>query len=224
MKSMNGLHAGSGAGVRQSADPDFFRVVNLMKELQATDSFGIRVMGKAKGDDEGDDEDKKNTAENGAVMTFRGTQTDEKANAMDQEVRHLLHLDPKAEEFALHVGAVAKNDKEIAMLTRSMLEILEEASAGVDIPTSDLDEGRAVRAEAVQVSSDTPRFQVRVHSSDARPDPNDASTMVRYRNRWFWIDDRDLQAKRDLGFLMTVFTLVESGTSVAPPALTLSKP
>jgi hypothetical protein len=47
---------------------------------------------------------------------------------------------------------------------------------------------------------------------------------VHYRNQWFWIDDRDLAAKRGLSFLMMLFTLVESGATAAPPVLTISKP
>jgi hypothetical protein len=47
---------------------------------------------------------------------------------------------------------------------------------------------------------------------------------VQYRNRWFWVDDRDLASKRGMGFLLVPFTLVESGTSATTPVLTISKP
>ncbi len=40
------------------------------------------------------------------------------------EVRKLLGLDPQANEFSVVYGSVAANDKEIALLTRSVLEIL----------------------------------------------------------------------------------------------------
>jgi hypothetical protein len=67
-------------------------------------------------------------------------------------------------------------------------------------------------------------FKVRVRSSAAQPADNEAFAAVRYRNRWFWIDDRDMAAKRGLGFLMMLFTLVESGATAAPPVLTISRP
>jgi hypothetical protein len=106
-----------------------------------------------------------------------------------------------------------------------MLEILAEASAGVEIPASDVDEGRVVRMTTTGATSEIePNFLIRVHSSRSKPDPNEAFTAVRYRNYWFWVNDRDVPSKRGLGFLMLMFTLVESGATAAPPVLTISKP
>ena len=66
-----------------------------------------------------------------------------KAKALD--VRKMLGLDLTTHEFRLAKARVPLDDKEIAILTRSMLEILREAAAGVQIPQSDLDEGRATK-------------------------------------------------------------------------------
>lgn len=63
-----------------------------------------------------------------------------------------------------------------------------------------------------------------VHSSDTKPRPQDAFSLVHYRSHWFWVDDRDLRSKRGLGFLMALFTMLQSGTSAAPPVLTISRP
>jgi hypothetical protein len=112
------------------------------------------------------------------------------------------------------------------MLTRSMMEILGEASAGVEIPASDVDEGRVSKMAAPAAASEgvAPRFLIRVHSSTSKPNAEEAFTAVRYRNYWFWVDDRDLSSKRGLSFLMILFTLVESGPTAAPPVLSISKP
>jgi hypothetical protein len=56
-----------------------------------------------------------------------------------------LELDPKAAEFDIAFGAQAKNDKVIALGTRSMLPILGEASAGVAVPDSDVSDGRVIQ-------------------------------------------------------------------------------
>lgn len=61
-------------------------------------------------------------------------------------------------------------------------------------------------------------------ASTTKPESNDAFAAVRYRNYWFWVDDRDLASKRGLGFLMVLLTLAESGPAAPPPALTISKP
>ena len=183
----------------------------MLRELQATNEFGLRV------------EEKPGTA--GAIVVFRAHQLDPAKAATAREVRQLLHLSSDAEEFKLSLGVVAASDKEIAMLTRSMLEIIAEASAGVEIPDSDIEEGRATRMGTAGVPSDLgPTFRLRVRSSATKPAANEASTAVQYRNHWFWVDDRDLNSKRGLGFLMVLLTLAESGNPAAPPVLTISKP
>jgi len=212
VRSVNGLHASSRTELgRRAGDPDFYRVLSMLRELQASDSFGIRV------------EETKGGA--GGIMVFRGRHVEDATAATAQKVRELLHLSPNAEEFRLAFGAVPEDDKEIAMLTRSMMEILAEASAGVEIPASDVDEGRVSKMGAPGASEGVgPRFLIRVHSSTSKPEADEAFTAVRYRNYWFWVDDRDLSSKRGLGFLMMLFTLVESGPTVAPPVLSISKP
>jgi hypothetical protein len=65
---------------------------------------------------------------------------------------------------------------------------------------------------------------VKVRSTSAKPPTDDVFAAVQYRNRWFWVDDRDLASKRGMGFLLMLFTLVESGGSAPSPVLTISKP
>lgn len=212
VRSINGLRAGSRTELlRHTGDPDFYRVLSMLRELQDSESFGIRV------------DETKGAA--GGIMVFRARDIDETTTAKAQKVRELLHLSPNAQEFRLALGAVPEDDTEIAMLTRSMLEILAEASAGVDIPASDVTETRVAKLGTPQASSDaSPRFQIRVHASTSRPDAEEAFTAVPYRKYWFWVDDRDLSSKRGFGFLMLLLTLVESGTTAAPPVLSISKP
>jgi hypothetical protein len=59
-------------------------------------------------------------------------------------IRRLLELAHKAAESDTAFGASAKNDKEIALATRSTLDILGEASAGVAVPDSGVSEGRVI--------------------------------------------------------------------------------
>jgi len=212
VRSINGLHAGSRTELlKRPGDSDFYRVLSLLKELQASDSFGIRV-----------DQTKGGA---GTILVFRTQHVEEADVAKGKTIRELLHLDPDAQEFRLAFAAQQIDDKEIAMLTRSLLEILAEASAGVEIPSSDVHEGRVLRMDIQGPSSEFgPKLMIHVHSSSSKPDPNQAFTAVPCRDSWFWVDDTGLASKRGLGFMMLLFTLVESGNTVAPPVLTISKP
>jgi len=212
VRIMNGLHAGSRTEMlKRTGDPDFYRVLSMLRELQESDAIGVHV------------EESKGSAS--GTLIFRDRHGDEAVAATTKKVRELLHLDPKTKEFKLAFGASSEDDKVITMVTRSMMEILAEASAGVDIPSADVVEGRVVKMTTLgPPSEDGPRFVIRVHSSGTKPNASEVFTAVRYRDNWFWVDDRDVPAKRGLGFLMVLFTLVESGSTAAPPVLTISKP
>jgi len=216
VRSINGLHAGSQTeALRHEADKDFYRALALLRDLQRSDSMGLRVEKKADGES--------------SVLVLRAPDVTDEAAARAKEVRKLLHLDPDAMEFAITFGGIPENDKDLAMLTRSMLEILAEASAGVEVPPKDLDEGRALPLTRPADANGSrfghsPEFNVHVRYSQEKPQGNDAFAAIPYRGGWFFVDDRDFSSKRGLAFLMMLFTLLEAGTSPAPPALTISKP
>ena len=66
-----------------------------------------------------------------------------------------------------------------------------------------------------------PRDQpmVRIQSGMERPETAFAAT--RYRDRWFWIDDRDLRSKSIFTFLMMLFSLFETGVAQQAPVITI---
>ncbi len=101
-----------------------------MRDLQSKEAFALRVQ--------------RREVKNRAVMFFRPRQVDEATEAEAKEVRTLLGLNPEAKEFSVFLAHIQKDDKEIAMVTRSMLEILAEASAGVEVPATDVQEGRVL--------------------------------------------------------------------------------
>lgn len=210
LRSLNGLRAGSQLQLlKRTADPQYFEALATLRELQSTGGFSMRL------------EQKPGAAP--VVATFRSRELDQATLEAAKRVRQLLHLNPEATEFTLAIGETQKNDTEIAMVTRSMLEILGEASAGVDIPATDQDEGRALKMGPTG-ASDSTTFKLSVRSSKEKPSADDAFTAIQYRNRWFWVDDRDLTSKRALSFLLALFAMAESGPSPPPPTMTISKP
>jgi hypothetical protein len=125
VRSINGLTAHTSAIVLQSAgDPDFYRAIALMREAQMSGAGGLRVTQKEE--------------ETGAAIVFPARKQTEADLARTREIRKLLRLDPEAKEFKITFGSEPADNKEVAFLTRSMMEMLVESSMGVQIPDIDL--------------------------------------------------------------------------------------
>jgi hypothetical protein len=121
-----------------------------------------------------------------------------------------LGLDPSASDIRIAYGSVAKDDKELALLTRSILEIIIDLGSYIEVPSVHVDEKRVNPTMPEELVQGVPVLPlIRIHSSSEKP--ADAFIAVPYRDHWFWIDDRDLRSKTLFSFLMFVFSLTETG-------------
>lgn len=186
----------------RKADPEFYETLTLLREIQMMDGMGFRSRLF----------DGKETI----VISFREPKTEAQAMKL-KRVLHLLGLEADAREFRVVYGAFAVNEKEIAILSRAIIQIMSEYAAYIEVPPSDIAEGRVYAPKQESVETET-RFPplIRVHSGASRPE--DAFVAVRYRNHWFWIDDRDPDSKGAFYFLMVLFSFTErgEGKQVAP--------
>ena len=206
VQEINGVRNRFGGEARaQSAEPEFYSLVEKMRRIQSSGAIGMRFVRKEK--------------EEATFMVMRGDR-DPSIESLSAEVRKTLRLDPHAKEFNVVYGAVSKDDKEIAILTRSILEVIIDLSADIEVPAAHVDERRVGPTrveEAVKEGRILPL--IRIHSSSKKPD--DAFVSIPYRNSHFWIDDRDLMSKKIFSFLMFVFTLVETGEKGTAPIVTV---
>jgi hypothetical protein len=60
---------------------------------------------------------------------------------------------------------------------------------------------------------------IRIHADKSQP--ADAYAAVKYRDYWYWIDDRDFRSKGVFTFLMIIMTLAETGEKVQAPIVTI---
>jgi hypothetical protein len=200
--NINGLNGESnGVAGAAAADPRFLRVMQLMRNLQLSGLVSIRIV---------DNEEKRQTT----LITLRADPLPEEFTAQAAELRTLLGLDPNATEFRLVYGSVPANNREVAITTRSLIRVLGMLAAHVKLPPADVAEGRAMAG----VTDDDLRGVCFYSGPHAPPD---AFVAVRYRNLWFWIDDRDLLTKRAFMLIMLLFTMADPGTGNGMPVLTI---
>ena len=206
VSTLNGLrNQRFGAMEPRPADPRFLRVVRLMGGLQATGAVGFRfVEGK--------------TPATRTLLSFRRADLTDRERAESEEVRQLLGLHPEAAEFELVFGPTPASDRELAVQTRSLLQILSEVGGQVSVPASHIAEGRATPGLSDAAAPEAIRY-VRIYSSTERS-PH-AFLSVPYRDHWFWIDDRDLVTKRNFALLMLLFALADTGEKKGLPLLTI---
>jgi len=206
VQEINGVRNRFGGEARaRSADPEFYSLIEKLRQIQSSGAIGMRFTRKEK--------------EEATFMVIRG-ERDPAIEALSAEVRKILGLDPHTKEVNVVYGAVSRNDKEIAILTRSILEVLIDISADIEVPAAHVEEKRVNPTHVEEAIKDGRILPlVRIHSSSKKPD--DAFVSIPYRDSHFWIDDRDLMSKKIFSFLMFVFTLVETGEKGTAPIVTV---
>jgi hypothetical protein len=208
VQAVNGIYNRAGGRLdARPADPDFYRLVQWLREIQKSMAIEIRIQ-KTK--------NKRQTA----VILFRKKNIQPLIETKIHEVKKMLGLDPQLQEFNVVYGSIAANDREMAIQSRSMIEILGEMAAYIEVPAAHLAERSAtpMMVEEGPLAVALPPL-IRVKSGSEKPD--DTFATVRYRDHWFWIDHQDLESKRAFSFLMFLFSLAESGSPRQAPVVTI---
>lgn len=204
--TINGIQSRYGYGARaRAADPEFYPLVERLRRIQESGAIGLRV---------------KKTGNQAETLIVFSKKTDPATQADRAEVRKILGVDPQADEFSVVYGSVAANDKELALLTRSVLEIITDLSSYIDVPAANVEQKRTFASPGPEFANGAavPTL-MRIASSSQKPD--DAFAAVPYGQNWYWIDDKDFASKRLFSFIMFLFTLTESGDKQGAPIVTI---
>ncbi len=207
VESLNGVRNRSTAGgaVRE-ADPDFVRALDLLREVQAAGAFGMRIEeNKLKGST--------------AVVFFQRDDVSPDIAEKGAEIRRLLKLPPDQQKFALNYSPARGSEGELAVNSRSMLQIMQAFASRMDVPEAHLKDLSAWPSVENAAAAQNPQKHVRIHSGKEKPAK--ALATVRYRDYWFWVDDGDMQTKRALTVVMFFFTLADTGSPEKLPLITI---
>jgi len=206
--AVNGLRSqvSGGANLREG-DLEFYRVIALLRKIQKSGAVGMRII-------------KKSDQKESTVMFFYRENITPEIEAAFRELSTLLRLRPGEKEVTVSYGLIPANDREIAMLTRSMLHIMVELATQIDVPARHVAEGRTIPSLSKADSAEKKIGQlIDIKSSSDKPE--NAYTAVKYKDHWFWIDDRDFKSKRTFAFLMILFSTTETGGNEGLPLVTI---
>jgi hypothetical protein len=192
-------------GYVQPADPEFHALLKDLRRIQTSGDIGVRV--------------RQVDREVQLELVVRPRLAAAVENARNN-VAKILGLDPAARELRLVYGTVPANDKEIAILSRSIFEVLRDLSWSITVPEAHATERRVGPTPEADLGPEGPIPPlIRIASSAERP--GEAFVAVPYRDYWFSIDDRDMRSKNLFSFIMFLFTFVETGGKEAAPILTI---
>jgi hypothetical protein len=206
VQSINGIRNSYGGTARvRPADPEFYLFIEKMIRIQDSGAYEIRVQ---------------KSTEREALAAVFSDKVDEKTETDIMEVRKMLGLNPTSREFRVVYGSIASNDKEIAILTRSVLQVILNLASCIEVPETHIAEKRVFPSLTEKTASGSPVPPImRIRSSSQKPE--DTFVAVPYRNHWFWIDDKDLGSKGLFSFLMFILNLVDTGVKEGAPVVTI---
>ena len=191
---------------------DFQRIAELARTLQQKRALTLKAV------------DGEQFDANGLQLVMRLRRTgDENVDRRLKELATRLGYGEDVERIPLSISRSTGTELTTLTRTRSLLGVLYFIAHSVRVPQEHIDRGivRVTMDDSGQ-PFDWDRVTgrvMRIHSSRERP--ASAYVAVRYRDHWFYIDDRDHDAKATFGLLQLLFSL-QSTTGDGPvPLLTI---
>jgi hypothetical protein len=194
--SMLGGPAGNGS-------PEFFELIHLLRRLQLDGAIGIHF-------------EPENSQQQLVVSLKQAADASPSASTDIKRLRTLLHLAPDSNEFKVVSASSGPDSHSIAVQPRSLLAILTDLSAEIDIPAEDIESGAT--QPAVKLVGGETRPVLLIHAG--KP-PRDAYASIRYRSRQFWIANTDFDTKYALTVVQSLEAVAQVSDNSHLPVVTV---
>jgi hypothetical protein len=202
-QSVNGINNRYDGPMRSvSINPDFVELLARLRRIQQSGMIGMRVQ---------------KDGNNQASVFYFGKDVSPEIAEDIAWVKQKLGLNPQVNEFKVVYGSTAQPD-EIAILSRSVMEVLVQQASSIEVSADDLKQNRAY---AVAKTGDplTEQMSVRIRSGKGKP--ADAFVSVSYRDKWFWIEDTDFRSKQIFSSLTVLLSLMDSDKGANQPVISV---
>ncbi len=205
-QSVDGLLNGTALGGSRSAGtPGFFQMIHAARRLQLAGELNVELRN-----------------DNGTnhvyivIAVSHDTEEPPGAAADRRLLQRLLHLPSDAGSFEVVYGQSSESGR-IALLTRSVLGILTDLGAQVDVPAASVASG-ATKPTVGLVGGET-RPTILVHSGPTAP--TDAYVAIPYDGTAYWIQRDDFDSKYAFTVVQDLMALAEADTSAKAPIVTI---
>ena len=204
LDSLNGLrNRPATIGSKYKADPEFYRVLALLRDVQDAGAIGLRVI-------------RPTNSQPATVLFLRSENIDAETGAKLKEIRELLGINANESEYRLVQSPVRSGAGELSVGTRSLMKVIAALSFGVEIPPGHV---QGNLAPDISESLDAHPPLLRVHSGSSKP--ASAFAAVPYLGEWFWIANDDWRSKRTFTGILFLFTLANGNDNDRLPLLTI---
>jgi hypothetical protein len=200
VKSINGL--GRGAGASPDEAERYLEALGLIEALRTEEVIGIRFEGYP---------DARN-----AFLLVDGA--DGAADPRLRRLMRLLRLDPSLRSYRIVFGLGEHRADQIALYTRSLIEILGALADEIEVPEPLVASGQTYPARA-GYGDGTGGMPFRVGWTPDRP--VSSFVAVEYEGGWYSIGRRDLASKRIFGVLMLLAAVMERPGPSPQPVITI---
>ncbi|MCD4823340.1 MAG: hypothetical protein K8S55_01930, partial [Phycisphaerae bacterium] len=169
---------------RTPGNPDFFKLISLLRDVQASGTLGLRVEKQEKGPD-------------AIVWFFSDQRMSPGVIEKTRQIRKILGLRAEAKKFRVTFGGVAKDDLNISIKTRSMFHLLIDLSSFVNVPPKHIKDGQTEESLPIAPGA---RPLITIYSGRWKSDNTFAA--VQYNGYWYWVNKCDRPSKRALSFMV----------------------
>jgi hypothetical protein len=203
VKTVNGVSNNATGIGWQDGEKDFQRLVQALRKVQLGGLTDLRL-------------EKINDKET-VVFVISDNANKEAFREESQTIRKILKVKPDVSSYKIVFGSLPQNNDEMALLTRSVLEIMLEMGSVMEIPRKHLEE------KWVKEKPSIPDEEALAHIYSGRDKPAQSYVAIRYQDYWFWIENKDIQSKRNFALLMIFMSLTETEQKSGAPLLTIGQ-
>jgi hypothetical protein len=192
------------SGPQASGSLGFFQLIHALRRLQLAGDLSIRI-------------DKKDSDTQVFLMLGRAEDRPDAVRLDEALTCRLLKVPERTTEIELVPGRIRHTDHQAAVVTRSMLGILSEVGAQIEVPADDVSHNRTLPTIRTIGLETRPVIIVHVGAKA----PADAFVAIQYGAQEYWINPDDFDSKFAFSLLQDLTALAEATQAAKPPTITI---